>query len=74
MFLTAPIIIIYRIFWPLKISNTSLHILVDIEDKGDTTYLSLKQLIEEKVVPKVPGGVKFSCKKCLTTTNHHYCC
>mmetsp|Transcript_30410 Transcript_30410/g.43567 ORF Transcript_30410/g.43567 Transcript_30410/m.43567 type:complete len:440 (+) Transcript_30410:2-1321(+) len=50
----------FMLFWPLAVSNTSLNILVDIESQQDPHFLALKKLVVTKVVPKVPGGAKFT--------------
>ena len=50
----------FLLFWPLRISNTSLNILIDQEEINSPHLSNLKNFVENKVSPRLPGGVKFS--------------
>jgi hypothetical protein len=47
------------LFWPLKLSNTSLNVVVDAERKGSDEYNELKGTLNA-LRHRIPGGIKMS--------------
>ncbi len=46
------------LFWPLKVSNTSLMLVYD-EERGTSEYMRLTRDTVKEIAHRIPGGVKF---------------